>query len=121
MTGGRAVILGGTGRNFAAGMSGGDAFVLDLDHGRVNHEMVELLPVTGAAAEELRVLVERHRAETESPVATALLADWEVALSRFTQVLPTDYRRVLEARQSALADGLDAEQADARIMEVLHG
>ncbi len=121
MTGGRVVVLGATGRNFAAGMSGGYAFALDLDEGRVNRELVELGPVTGDHAEELRAIVERHGAETGSAVAAGLLADWDAALTRFTQVLPTDYRRVMETRAAALAEGLDEDQAAARIMEVVHG
>ncbi len=121
MTGGRVAVLGRTGRNFAAGMSGGVAFVLDLDTGRVNHELVELGPVEGEAAEELRSLVARHAELTGSTVAEALLADWPAALARFTQVMPSDYRRVLETRAAALAEGLDEDQAAARIMEVLYG
>ncbi|MEZ5092406.1 glutamate synthase large subunit [Nocardioides sp.] len=121
MTGGRVVVLGTTGRNFAAGMSGGYAFVLDLDEGRVNHELVELGPVEGERAEELREILERHRLETESAVAARLLADWGASLPRFTLVMPTDYRRVMETRAAALAEGLDEDQAAARIMEVVHG
>ncbi len=121
MTGGRVVVLGATGRNFAAGMSGGYAFVLDLDQGRVNPELVELGPVAGERAEELRELVERHLAETGSAVAERLLTDWDATLSRFTLVMPTDYRRVMDTRAAALAEGLDEDQAAARIMEVVHG
>ncbi|WP_210651296.1 glutamate synthase large subunit [Nocardioides sp. SYSU D00065] len=121
MTGGVVVVLGPTGRNFAAGMSGGYAFVLDLDEARVNPELVELAPVTGKAADELRSLVEEHAEETGSAVATALLDDWDAALARFTEVMPRDFRRVLAAREEALAEGLDEDQANARIMEVLHG
>lgn len=121
MTGGVVVVLGPTGRNFAAGMSGGYAFVLDLDEQRVNPELVELAPVTGQAADELRALVEQHAEETGSAVAAALLADWDASLARFTEVMPSDYKRVLEAREEALEEGLDEEEAAARIMEVLHG
>ncbi|QIX26399.1 glutamate synthase large subunit [Nocardioides sp. JQ2195] len=121
MTGGKVVVLGPTGRNFAAGMSGGYAFVLDLDEGRVNPELVELGAVEGKAAEELKALVERHLEETGSTVAEELLADWQANLARFTEVMPSDFKRVLEARAEALEDGLDEEQAAARIMEVLHG
>lgn len=121
MTGGVVVVLGPTGRNFAAGMSGGYAFVLDLDEQRVNPELVELAPVTGQAADELRSLVEQHAEETGSAVAAALLADWDASLARFTEVMPSDYKRVLEAREEALEEGLDEEEAAARIMEVLHG
>jgi glutamate synthase (NADPH/NADH) large chain len=121
MTGGRAVVLGPTGRNFAAGMSGGYAFVLDLVRGRVNPELVELGPVEGEAADELRDLVRRHHEETGSAVAEALLADWPASLARFTEVMPSDYKRVMEAKAEAVEDGLDEAQAEARIMEVLHG
>ena len=102
-------------------MSGGYAFVLDLDEARVNPEMVELSPVTGKAADELRSLVEQHAEETGSAVATALLADWDTSLGRFTEVMPRDFRRVLEAREAALGEGLSEDEAAARIMEVLHG
>lgn len=121
MTGGVVVVLGRTGRNFAAGMSGGYAFVLDLDEGRVNPELVELSKVEGEAAEELHALVTRHLEETGSPVAEELLDDWENALGRFTEVMPSDFKRVLEARAEAIEDGLNDEEAAARIMEVLHG
>jgi glutamate synthase (NADPH/NADH) large chain len=121
MTGGRAVVLGRTGRNFAAGMSGGYAFVLDLDEGRVNGELVDLGRVDGERVEELRGLLQRHAEETGSTVAEALLADWPAALARFTLVMPSDFKRVLEARAEAIEDGLDEDQAAARIMEVLHG
>ena len=121
MTGGRAIVLGPTGRNFAAGMSGGVAYVLDLDPGRVNPELVELGPVPEHEAEELRSLIERHGQETGSPVAAALLDDWPGALLRFTEVMPSDYKRVLEARAEALEEGLSEEEAATRIMEVLHG
>ncbi|CAA9329695.1 MAG: Glutamate synthase [NADPH] large chain [uncultured Nocardioidaceae bacterium] len=121
MTGGRVVVLGPTGRNVAAGMSGGFAFVLDLDPAKVNQEMVDLAPVTGEAATELEHLVRRHGEETGSTVAAALLGDWPTALGRFTQVVPRDYQRVLAARDQALQEGLDEDQAAARIMEVLHG
>ncbi len=121
MTGGRVVVLGRTGRNFAAGMSGGYAFVLDLKEFRVNQEMVELTPVEEKFAEELHDIVQRHAEETGSQVAQELLTDWTTALARFTQVMPGDFKRVLEAREEALEEGLDEEQAAARIMEVLHG
>jgi glutamate synthase (NADPH) large chain len=121
MTGGRVVVLGRTGRNLAAGMSGGTAYVLDLVEQRVNRELVELRPVPDAAADDLRELVRCHHEETGSVVAEALLADWEASVARFTEVMPRDYRRVLEARADALRDGLDDDEADKRIMEVLHG
>ncbi len=121
MTGGTVVVLGQTGRNFAAGMSGGYAFVLDLDEGRVNRELVELGPVVDDAAAELHDIVRRHHEETGSTVAAALLEDWDTSLTRFTEVMPSDYKRVLEARAEALEEGLSEDEAAARIMEVLHG
>ncbi|MEI2712830.1 MAG: glutamate synthase large subunit [Nocardioides sp.] len=121
MTGGRVVVLGPTGRNFAAGMSGGYGFVLDLDTRRVNPELVDLDVLDTARAEELREIVQAHADLTDSEVARALLDDWESTIARFTLVMPRDYRRVLEARAEALAEGLDEDQAAARIMEVLHG
>ncbi len=121
MTGGVVVVLGPTGRNLAAGMSGGYAFVLDLDESLVNRELVELAPVVGEAAAELEDLVRQHGEETGSAVAQALLEDWPASLARFTEVMPRDFKRVLEARAAALEEGLDEDQANARIMEVLHG
>jgi glutamate synthase (NADPH/NADH) large chain len=121
MTGGRVVVLGKTGRNFAAGMSGGIAWVLDLKEHRVNRELVDLAPVVDEAAGELEQLVRRHHEETGSKVAQALLADWETSLTRFTEVMPRDYRRVLDVRAKAEADGLDEDATAHAIMEVLHG
>ena len=121
MTGGRVVILGEHGRNLAAGMSGGVAYVLDLKVARVNPELVELSPVTAKHADELKTLVVKHYEETGSEVAEQLLADWGTSLSRFTLVMPSDYKRVLEAQEEALEEGLDEDEAAARMMEVLHG
>ncbi|HEX4473385.1 MAG TPA: glutamate synthase-related protein, partial [Nocardioides sp.] len=121
MTGGRVLVLGKTGRNFAAGMSGGTAYVLDLKEHRVNPELVDLGPVPDAVAEELRALVARHRDETGSDLATELLADWPATVARITEVMPRDYRRVLEARAAAQDEGLDGDAVDRRVMEVLHG
>jgi glutamate synthase (NADPH/NADH) large chain len=121
MTGGRVVVLGRTGRNFAAGMSGGVAFVLDLDEGRVNQELVELAPVTGDAAEELEHLVRRHLEETGSTVAEELLADWPDAVRRFTEVMPADYKRVLAAKAEAEEEGLSEDETATKMMEALHG
>jgi glutamate synthase (NADPH/NADH) large chain len=121
MTGGVVAVLGPTGRNFAAGMSGGVAFVLDMDERRVNEELVELEPVTGEAAEELRSVVRRHVEETGSPVAETLLADWPAAVQRFTEVMPTDYKRVLAVKEKAEADGLGEAETATRMMEALHG
>ncbi|WP_425573157.1 glutamate synthase large subunit [Nocardioides lentus] len=126
MTGGRVVVLGPTGRNVGAGMSGGVAWILDLDRGRVNEQalaggQLELGPVVEEAAEELHDLVRRHHEETGSDVAAELLADWPAALGRFTEVVPTEFRTVLEAKARAEEEGLDEQQTAERMMEALHG
>jgi len=121
MTGGRVAALGKTGRNFAAGMSGGVAWVLDLKDFRVNQELVELAPVVEDAAEELHALVRTFHEETGSEVAEELLADWETALTRFTEVIPRDYRVVMDAKAKAEADGLDENEIATKMMEALHG
>ncbi|MHA6630778.1 glutamate synthase large subunit [Pseudonocardia sichuanensis] len=118
MTGGRVVVLGGIGRNFAAGMSGGVAYLLDLPRNRVNHEMVDIDPLDEDDREFLRATVERHHAETGSTVAHDLLTDWDVAVDRFGKVMPKDYKRVLQARAAAERDGRDIDEA---IMEAAHG
>jgi glutamate synthase (NADPH/NADH) large chain len=118
MTGGRAIILGPTGRNFAAGMSGGIAYVLDLRSERLNTEMVDLDPLDDDDRAYLRDIVERHHTETGSTVAAALLADWDTAAGRFSKVMPRDYKRVLTARAAAEAEGRDADQA---VMAASHG
>jgi glutamate synthase (NADPH) large chain len=114
-------VLGKTGRNVAAGMSGGTAYVLDLKEHRVNRELVDLGPVPKEVAEELRGLVTRHHEETGSELAAELLADWPGTVARLTEIMPRDYRRVLETRAEAERDGLDGEAVDKRIMETLHG
>jgi glutamate synthase (NADPH/NADH) large chain len=111
MTGGRVVVLGPTGRNFAAGMSGGRAFVLDLDQRRVNPELVELEPLTDEEQETLRALVERHLAETDSAVAETLLKRWSEAVEEFTAVVPRDYKRVMELIRTAEAAGRNVDEA----------
>jgi len=100
MTGGRVVVLGTTGRNFAAGMSGGIAYVLDTAHtfsSKVNQEMVELGTVTEPREiAELRSLIEDHRHYTRSEVADRVLRDFHHLLPSFVRVMPFDYKRVLE-------------------------
>ncbi|MBW4721289.1 glutamate synthase large subunit [Saccharothrix obliqua] len=118
MTGGRVVVLGPTGRNFAAGMSGGVAYVLDLVARQVNPDMVDVDPLDEEDREFLRSVVERHYAETESAVAHALLADWDLNADRFAKVMPKDYKRVLVARARAEREGRDIDEA---IMEAAHG
>jgi glutamate synthase domain-containing protein 3 len=99
MTGGRAVIIGKTGRNFAAGMSGGFAYVLDEDgkfEKRCNLEMVELESLAAEDAAFVAALLERHHELTRSEKAKRLLTRWEDTLSKFVKVVPIEYRRVLE-------------------------
>jgi glutamate synthase (NADPH/NADH) large chain len=118
MTGGRAVVLGPTGRNLAAGMSGGIAYVLDLDKRMVNKAMVAL---QAPDAEDLRWLKEtvgRHHRLTGSAVAASLLGDWTRRAASFTKVMPRDYQRVLEAARIARAEGRDVDEA---IMEASRG
>ncbi|MEU0509899.1 glutamate synthase large subunit [Amycolatopsis sp. NPDC006125] len=115
MTGGRAVVLGPTGRNLAAGMSGGIGYVLDLDEGSVNREMVELLPLEPEDLNWLKDIVTRHHELTRSAVAASLLGDWPRRSASFTKVMPRDYKRVLEATKAAKAAGRDVDEA---IMEV---
>jgi len=103
MTGGRVVVLGETGRNFAAGMSGGIAYVLGREGQfaiHCNQSIVDLLPVEEEEdIQELRNLIEEHRKLTGSTVAEKILNEWEAMLPKFVKVFPTDYRRVLEERK----------------------
>ena len=118
MTGGRVVILGPTGRNFAAGMSGGVAYVLDLNAARLNREMVDVDPLEDPDVEFLHEVVSRHHAETGSAVAARLLADWESSVPRFAKVMPKDYKRVLVAASAAEREGRDVNEA---VMAAAHG
>jgi glutamate synthase domain-containing protein 3 len=100
MTGGRVIVLGPTGRNFAAGMSGGIAYVYDTDRrfaSRCNTELVDLDPLGDADADEVKALISEHAQRTGSLVARNLLASWERgARERFVKVMPRDYKRALE-------------------------
>ena len=114
MTGGRAVILGRTGRNIGAGMSGGIAFVYDPDgivYREVNQEMVNLEVPDPEDLAWLRELIGRYEAETESPLATGLLRRWHADKRHFRKIMPVDYRRVLEAAREAQVEGRDVEEA----------
>ena len=114
MTGGRVVVLGETGRNFAAGMSGGIAYVWDPDRRfspKVNVELVELEALDADDTEWLRGILEAHRAATDSAVAERLLADFSKVVRDFVKVMPTDYRRVLEATKDAEREGRSVEEA----------
>ncbi|GAB2750765.1 glutamate synthase large subunit [Amycolatopsis magusensis] len=118
MTGGRAVVLGPTGRNLAAGMSGGVAYVLDLERGQVNDAMVELSAPAGEDLAWLKETVQRHHDLTRSVVAASLLGDWTRRSAAFTKVMPRDYKRVLDAAKAAKAAGRDVDEA---IMEAARG
>ncbi|SEC23684.1 glutamate synthase (NADH) large subunit [Paramicrobacterium humi] len=128
MTGGLAVILGPTGRNLGAGMSGGSAYIFELDREHVNREAIagdelDLLPLGPGDTEILRDLLTQHHAETGSPLAQRLLEDFEAAAQKFTKVLPRDYAAVLQMRQEAVAEGLDPDGDEmwGRILEVTRG
>ena len=105
MTGGRVVILGRTGRNFAAGMSGGIAYVFDEDGlfaSRCNPGLVDLEPLLAPAdIAEAKGLIEKHLRHTGSTVAARVLADWTAMQERFIKVMPRDYKRVLAERDTA--------------------
>jgi glutamate synthase (NADPH) large chain len=118
MTGGRVVVLGRTGRNMAAGMSGGIAYVLGLDPARVNTAMVELQRLEPEDLIWLRGVIARHAQYTGSAVAASMLADWPRRSAQFTKIMPTDYQRVLQATRMAKAEGRDVDTA---IMEATRG
>ncbi|HJO40412.1 MAG TPA: glutamate synthase large subunit [Acidimicrobiales bacterium] len=114
MTGGRVVVLGETGRNFAAGMSGGIAFVYDphnLFHPKVNPEMVILEAINSDDSSWLRELLSRYLDETKSDLAERLLNDWNSSTEHFVKVVPVDYKRVLEAAEAAKISGKDETEA----------
>jgi glutamate synthase (ferredoxin) len=136
MTGGRVVVLGGTGRNFAAGMSGGIAYVLDVAGDfakRVNKQMVELESLVGAGfsatkhggsaalfggkpaatdeIEDIRQMIEKHVRYTGSDFAKRILDLWDDMVPKFVKVMPKDYKRVLESLERVKSSGLSGEEA----------
>jgi glutamate synthase (ferredoxin) len=120
MTGGTVVILGLTGRNFAAGMSGGVAYILDAEGdfaSRCNTEMVGLEQLDEADRATIKGMIEKHAECTESSLATKILADWANVVQRFVKVMPMDYKRVLQALERAKAAGLTGEDALAAAFE----
>jgi glutamate synthase domain-containing protein 2/glutamate synthase domain-containing protein 1/glutamate synthase domain-containing protein 3 len=122
MTGGRVVVLGSTGRNFAAGMSGGIAYVLDEDGGfskRCNMGMVDLEGLTDSDTAQLRELIEEHARRTDSPVARRVLEGFDPA--RFTKVMPRDYRRVLQEEADKHTQALTANHTFANGTRALAG
>jgi glutamate synthase (NADPH/NADH) large chain len=124
MTGGRVVVLGPTGRNFAAGMSGGIAYVYDPERrfaALVNYEMVELEPLELDDREWLLQTIERHRDLTGSTVAERLLVAWELEVSHFRKVMPRDYKHVLTVMREAEEGGFSEQEALERVMVSAHG
>ena len=114
MTGGTVAILGRTGRNFAAGMSGGIAYVFDEQGdfaSRCNTEMADLEGLDDADAAVLKAMIEKHAECTGSSLATMMLINWQNVLPRFVKVMPMDYKRVLQALERAKAAGLSGEDA----------
>jgi len=128
MTGGLAVILGETGRNLGAGMSGGTAYIYDLASEKVNPDSLAtgelMLSELGSADIEIVTdLLTRHRDETDSALAGRMLDNLDDTISRFVKVLPRNYAAVLATRQSAVDEGLDpdGDVVWGRIMEVTGG
>ena len=118
MTGGTVLVLGNTGRNFAAGMSGGRAFVLDLDVRLVNTEMVDILALPGDQEEIIKSYISKFYAETGSKIAGELIKDWLSAKKRISMVMPRDYARVLDVMAKAQREGLPIESA---VMAAING
>lgn len=118
MTGGTVIVLGNTGRNFAAGMSGGRAFVLDLDVRLVNTEMVDILALPGDQEEIVKSHISKFYAETGSNIAGELFKNWQSAKKRISMVMPRDYARVLDVMAKAQREGLPIESA---VMAAING
>lgn len=118
MTGGRVLVLGQIGRNFAAGMSGGVAYLLDPATHRINPEMVDIEPLDDEGVEEVHELLRKHVAETESALGLELLAQWPQVQARFVRIMPRDYKRARDAIKTAEAEGRDPAVA---VMEAIHG
>jgi glutamate synthase (ferredoxin) len=115
MTGGRVVVLGPTGRNFAAGMSGGVAYVLDEAGDfprRCNQQMVALEKLENAdEIEEVWKIIQRHQTYTHSSRAAAILANWQQMVPKFVKVMPKDYKWVLQSMKKVEDAGLSGEEA----------
>jgi glutamate synthase (NADPH/NADH) large chain len=123
MTGGHAVVLGETGRNFAAGMSGGVAYVIDLDVDNVNAGNVSAVEALDDSDKQwLHEVVRRHQEETGSTVAEKLLAEWDIAVERFSKIIPSTYKAVLAAKDAAERAGLTETEITEKMMEAAtHG
>jgi glutamate synthase (NADPH/NADH) large chain len=124
MTGGRVVVLGPTGRNFAAGMSGGIAYVYDPHRtfaAQVNYEMVDLEDLASDDVAWLQETVERHGALTQSAIADRIMQNWASEVKNFRKVMPRDYKKVLTVIEAARAEGLNESDTAQRIMEAARG
>ncbi|MGW2522921.1 glutamate synthase-related protein, partial [Streptomyces sp. NPDC001617] len=118
MTGGRAVVLGETGRNFAAGMSGGIAYVIDLNIDNVNVGNVSAVEALDDTDKQwLHDVVRRHQEETGSTVAEKILAEWDTAVDRFSKIIPSTYKAVLAAKDAAEQAGLSESEITEKMME----
>ncbi|WP_411078538.1 glutamate synthase large subunit [Streptomyces sp. cmx-18-6] len=123
MTGGHAVVLGETGRNFAAGMSGGVAYVIDLNRDNVNvGNLGAIEELADTDKRWLHDVVRRHQEETGSTVAEKLLAEWDTAVARFSKIIPSTYKAVLAAKDAAELAGLSEQETTEKMMEAAtHG
>jgi glutamate synthase (ferredoxin) len=120
MTGGKVVVLGSTGRNFAAGMSGGVAYILDEAGDfatRCNTQMADIESLDEEDISTVRQMIQNHVDYTQSKKAAKVLANWESMVSKFVKVMPRDYKRVLQALNNALASGLSGDEAMAAAFE----
>nr|MDJ0578226.1 glutamate synthase large subunit [Xenococcaceae cyanobacterium MO_234.B1] len=114
MTGGKVVILGSTGRNFAAGMSGGVAYILDEQGDfatRCNTQMADIEPLDEEDRETIYQMIQKHAGYTNSQKAAKVLANWQGTAAKFVKVMPRDYKRVLQAIKNAIAEGLSGDDA----------
>ncbi|MDN6301185.1 MAG: glutamate synthase subunit alpha, partial [Micrococcaceae bacterium] len=128
MTGGTALVLGRTGRNFGAGMSGGIAYLLDADRGAFNRQAIEtgdlvLRPLETAERDLVKALLTRHAEETGSTLAAGLLFDFPATAARITAVVPRNYAAVMATLRQAEREGLDPDGVTVwtRILEANHG
>jgi glutamate synthase (NADPH/NADH) large chain len=117
MTGGRTVVLGATGKNFAAGMSGGLAYVLDMNGNFdyfCNMEMVELTLIDDKSDSiELQRLISQHAHYTQSPLATRILENWDEYLKSFIKITPIEYKKVLqEEKMEAIKRKIEMVESD---------
>lgn len=122
MTGGRVVILGSTGLNLAAGMSGGVAYVVDLDERKLNHEMVHAGPLDHEEeAEEVRKFIEEHYISTRSERAEEILAQWNRFLPRISRIIPRDYEAMEKEIRRFMKEGKTREEAEKEAFEEKFG